>query len=93
MATKRKGHHHKVQRPQPNGEELDRAILTSIQQTFLLVALAEEKIMEKIRAGEEPALEREVHQALRSGSLGLLTAYSLLTDLPDPRTMWEQHQQ
>ena len=61
------------------------ALLALNQAALELVREAELHIQRDARAGEDPAKSLEVHHYLRTGTLGLLLAYSTLENLPDPR--------
>jgi len=64
---------------------LEVATLALVQASFEIVREAELRITAAARSGEGVEEALAVHHELRSGSLGLLVAYSKLAGLPDPR--------
>lgn len=74
--------------PPPSPERaLEVATLALVQASMEIVREAELHITKAARAGDQEGLDKalSVHHELRSGSLGLLVAYSQLAGLPDPR--------
>jgi hypothetical protein len=64
---------------------LEIATLSLVQASFEIVREAELHITAAARAGEGVEEALAIHHELRSGSLGLLVAYSKMAGLPDPR--------
>lgn len=66
---------------------LEVATLALVQASFEIVREAEMHIAAAARSGDPEKVDAalSVHHELRSGSLGLLIAYSQLAGLPDPR--------
>lgn len=66
---------------------LGAALLAVYEASTHLVREAEVELRNAARAGDEDAVNKalEVHHYIRTGALGLLTGYSVLADMPDPR--------
>jgi hypothetical protein len=64
---------------------LETATLALTQASLEIVREAEAHITLAARTGEGVEEALEIHHLLRTGSLALLTAYSRLAGLPDPR--------
>lgn len=80
----------KPKSPQPERTapaNLGAALFAVYEATTHLVREAELELRNAARAGDEDAVNKalEVHHYIRTGALGLLTGYSVLTDMPDPR--------
>lgn len=73
--------------PSTQPVSLESAALALTRASMELVKEAEEEMILAGRAGDLDRLNQilSVHHYLRTGSLGLLVAYSQLADLPDPR--------
>lgn len=71
--------------PFPAEKVLETATLALTQASLEIVREAEARITLAARTGEGMEEALEVHLYLRTASLGLLTAYSRLAGLPDPR--------
>lgn len=71
--------------PRSSRKGLSVTTLALVRGSMDAVRLAEARVTQDIREDLDPAASLEVHQYLRSASLGLLVAYSLLEGLPDPR--------
>ena len=75
----------RVQVPPTGYKALSTATLALTQASLEVVREAELHITHAARTGGDTDKALEVHHNLRSAALGLLVAYSLLEDLPDPR--------
>ena len=74
----------------PPEEAFGAALLGLVQAGLHTTRESETRIHRTIRQGGNPTEELEVHDQLRAGVLGLLTAYSLHAGLPDPRTIHQE---
>lgn len=74
-------------KPDPRSKKstLSRSTLALVRGSLDAVRLAEARITQDIRDGNDTTVSLDIHDQLRAASLGLLIAYSVLEGYDDPR--------